>query len=473
MTRRSLRETLAQLPPEYPESLMGRIRAEFEASCQTLVVLDDDPTGTQTVYDVPVLTEWSVSSLVREFRAGVPVVYLLTNSRSLTPKEARQLAFGLAMNLQDAADHTVCDYRIISRSDSTLRGHYPEEVNALAFALNLDTLPHILIPFFAEGGRLTIDDVHYVVEGDELVPVAETPFARDPSFGFRHSNLREWVQEKTQGSMPADQVRSLGLPPLRRGDFDAVTAWLQALPPRGVGIVNAASLRDLEVFVVGLQAAEDAGAKFIFRTAASFVQARAGLPPRPLLTGDALARPGPTGGLLVVGSHVPKTTAQLNALFDAAGDRLARVELPVEKLLRDPSATAAEAARQAEAHLAAGRDTVLYTSRTLVEGDQPESSLAIARQVSRGLVQAVRGLSSTPRFLVAKGGITSSDIATQALDVKRAMVRGQAMPGVPVWELGSESRFPGLPYVVFPGNVGSETALLDLWQRLRETHTAA
>lgn len=473
MTRRSLRETLAQLPPEYPESLMGRIRAEFEASCQTLVVLDDDPTGTQTVYDVPVLTEWSVSSLVREFRAGIPVVYLLTNSRSLSPKDARQLAFGLAMNLQDAADHTVCDYRIVSRSDSTLRGHYPDEVNALALALNLDKLPHILIPFFAEGGRLTLDDVHYVVEGDEMIPVAETPFARDATFGFRHSNLREWVEEKTQGSMPASQVRSLGLEPLRKGDFDAVTAWLEALPERGVGIVNAVSLRDLEVFVVGLQAAEDKGRKFIFRTAASFVQARAGLPPKPPLSGAELARPGREGGLFVVGSHVPKTTRQLEALCETAGPALARVELDVESLLADAETTARRAAEEVDGHLAAGRDTVLHTSRRLVEGDDAESSLAIARRVSAGLVDTLKRLRHAPRFLVAKGGITSSDVATQALGVKRAMVRGQALPGVPVWELGQESRYPGLPYIVFPGNVGSETALADLWQRLRETHTTA
>jgi uncharacterized protein YgbK (DUF1537 family) len=77
------------------------------------------------------------------------------------------------------------------------------------------------------------------------------------------------------------------------------------------------------------------------------------------------------------------------------------------------------------------------------------------------LISIVRGLQVRPRFLIAKGGITSSDVATRGLGVRRALVRGQILPGVPVWRLGAEARFPGLDYVVFPGNVGGDTALAD------------
>ena len=86
----------------------------------------------------------------------------------------------------------------------------------------------------------------------------------------------------------------------------------------------------------------------------------------------------------------------------------------------------------------------------------------------RGLVEVVQEIATKPRFLVAKGGITSSDLATRGLGVKRAIVRGQVHPGVPVWELGRESRFPGLTYVVFPGNVGNDAALTSVVQRLSE-----
>jgi uncharacterized protein YgbK (DUF1537 family) len=68
---------------------------------------------------------------------------------------------------------------------------------------------------------------------------------------------------------------------------------------------------------------------------------------------------------------------------------------------------------------------------------------------------------------LTKGGITSSDIATEGLAVKDALVCGQIIPGVPVWKLGAESRYPGLIYVVFPGNVGDAQALVEVVNKLR------
>jgi uncharacterized protein YgbK (DUF1537 family) len=82
------------------------------------------------------------------------------------------------------------------------------------------------------------------------------------------------------------------------------------------------------------------------------------------------------------------------------------------------------------------------------------------------LIALVQRITATPRFLVAKGGITSSDIATGGLGVRRAHVLGQLIPGVPVWRLGAESRFPGMAYVVFPGNVGDDRALAEGMTRL-------
>lgn len=70
-------------------------------------------------------------------------------------------------------------------------------------------------------------------------------------------------------------------------------------------------------------------------------------------------------------------------------------------------------------------------------------------------------------FIVAKGGITSSDLASKALSAKKATVLGPVIPGVPLWKMDEESRFPGIRYVVFPGNVGDETALAEVCNRLR------
>jgi uncharacterized protein YgbK (DUF1537 family) len=231
--------------------------------------------------------------------------------------------------------------------------------------------------------------------------------------------------------------------------------------------VNAAELRDLEVLVLALLEVErESGRRFLYRTAASFVQIRAGLRTQPLLDAKHMGAVGERGGLFVVGSYVPKTTAQVSALLAEPG--IAAVEVDVAQMLEQPARMDAivRTQRQVDSALSAGQDVVLYTSRKLITGQDAASSLAIGQQVSSALVAIVAGLSVTPRFLVAKGGITSSDIATQALQVRRAVVMGQIIPGVPVWRTGDESRMPGLAYVVFPGNVGGNDALTLVREKL-------
>lgn len=457
-------EALAALPPPWPEDLRPKIRAMLASRPDhRLVVLDDDPTGTQTVHDIPVLTTWDTGALREEFARPGHCFYILTNSRSLPDAEARALCREIARNLRTAAGPT--PFTIVSRSDSTLRGHFPAETDVLQEELGpFDAT--LLIPYFEDGGRLTIGDTHYVAEGDHLTPAAETAFARDAAFGYRHSNLRDWVEEKTRGRIRAHDVASISLDTLRLGGPGAVASQLRALPPGAVCILNAAAPPDLDVFVAGLLPVESDGARFLFRTAAQFVAARLGLDPHPLLTLKDLDLPPAGGGLVVVGSHVPRTSQQLADLL-ARGD-IHPIELSVPALL-DPSrhdAAIDRAITEANAALADGRDAVASTSREVLAGDSASDALRIGQRVSRALIAIVRGIEARPRFLIAKGGITSSDIATSGLGVTRAMVAGQILPGVPVWRLGPETRFPGLCYVVFPGNVGGPTALTDTIHRL-------
>jgi uncharacterized protein YgbK (DUF1537 family) len=117
--------------------------------------------------------------------------------------------------------------------------------------------------------------------------------------------------------------------------------------------------------------------------------------------------------------------------------------------------------------LAARQDVMVYTSRHLVVGGDELASLKIGQRVSEALVSVVQGVSQAPAWVVAKGGITSSDVATKGLDIQRADALGQAVPGVPVWRAGQGSRWPGLVYVVFPGNVGGPDALAEMARILR------
>jgi uncharacterized protein YgbK (DUF1537 family) len=111
-------------------------------------------------------------------------------------------------------------------------------------------------------------------------------------------------------------------------------------------------------------------------------------------------------------------------------------------------------------------DVMVYTSRDLVAGQDAEENLAMGNQISDSLVDIVKRISVRPRYLLAKGGITSSDIATKALGIKRAIVLGQILPGVPVWKMGRETCFPDMPYIVFPGNVGGYDALVQILDKL-------
>ncbi|MGB1253812.1 MAG: four-carbon acid sugar kinase family protein [Candidatus Promineifilaceae bacterium] len=457
--------TLAALPAESPISRLPEIAANITGSNRTVVVLDDDPTGTQTVADIPVLTEWSIESLCVTLNQQHPAFYILTNSRSMSEAAAIRLTLEIGRNVLLASQQTGRAVAVISRSDSTLRGHYPAETDALIEVLGQHD-GCLLIPYFLEGGRLTIDDVHYVLEGDTLIPAGETPFAKDGTFGYRASNLRDWVVEKSRGRISAESITSISLTTIRQGGVERVFEQLQQVADGQVVIVNAVTMCDLEIFTLGLLQAEAAGKRFIYRTAASFVPVRAGLAPRPLLTAATLGLAATGGGLIVAGSYVPKTTQQIEALL--AQTEIVSVVVQVAVLL-DDEARSAEIARvvtATDAALGANQDVIVYTSRALVTDHMGRSGLEIGRIISDSLVQIVQSLTQTPRYLVAKGGITSSDIATDALKLRRASIAGQILPGVPVWQCDAESLFPTLPYVIFPGNVGNSDALAQLVQQL-------
>ena len=460
-------ELLASLPPEWSDDLLPEIQQQVAASQRKIVVLDDDPTGTQTVYDIPVLTEWSVETLQAELVTELPAFYILTNSRSVPLAEAQALTAEIAQNLVAASQQTGRDFAVVSRSDSTLRGHFPGEVEAVEAALGQSSDAWLIIPYFLEGGRYTINDVHYVAEDEMLIPAAETPFARDAAFGYQSSNLRQWVAEKTEGRVPADEVASVSMADIRSGGPGQVAKRLLDLAAGSVCVINAASTRDMEVFVAGLLQAEAQGKHFLYRTAASFVQVRAGLTPRGLLTASDLEVGESGGGLFMVGSYVPKTTGQVQALLKQPG--LISAEVQVRALLdnQHQQAEIERVVQYSDQHLSQGRDVVIYTSRDLVTGDDAVDSLAIGQRISESLVAIVRAISTRPRYLVAKGGITASDVATAGLGIKKAVVLGQILPGVPVWQAGSESRHPGLAYIVFPGNVGGSEALVEVVTRLK------
>ena len=457
---------MGTLPDEWPQDLKPVISKHIKESGCKIVVLDDDPTGTQTIHGLPVLTEWSPESIGSEFQNNLTAFFILTNSRSQPAVTARQINTEIGRNIQAASHLTKRDYVVISRSDSTLRGHFPAEMEALSNSLDRNESGWILAPFFEEGGRYTIGDTHYVAMGDELIPAAQTEFAQDKVFGYSQSDLRAWVSEKSSDQIPAKDIVSISIQDLREGGPSRVAAILMMLHNRQCCVVNAAGYRDMEVFVSGLLAAEASGKSFLYRTAASFVKVRCGIPSRPILTSSDLTLSKDNGALIIVGSYVKRSTDQIEALLTATG--MAHTQIRSEALL-DISQRRMEIKRIAakiDNCLSQGADMLVYTDRKLISTGGSNTDLQIGQTISHGLVNVLSLIQTRPRYLLAKGGITASDLATKGLNVKKAMVLGQIIPGVPVWQLGAESRFPGLNYIVFPGNVGNDKALLQVARKL-------
>ena len=436
------------------------------------VVLDDDPTGTQCVHDINVYTAFDTTTLKEAFQND-RLFFLLTNSRAMSAEETTALHKQICENVAAAANQEKKKYLYISRGDSTLRGHYPLETDILAEGLRKEygkVDGHILIPFFKEGGRFTIDDVHYVKYGEELIPCAETEFAQDKTFGYHSSDLKEYIEEKSQGLTKKEEVVSIGLDELRAVDIDSVTKKLTACQNGTRLIVNAIDQCDVKVFAIAFYKALSEGKIFSIRSAAALVKALGGISDRELLSHEEMIEEdNPNGGIIVVGSHTAKTTRQLEELLKL--DKLEAVEFHSSAILESQEAFFAEVKRCVEkesAIISSGRTPVVYTERKLLSlpDDSRQDALDRSVKISEGVYHLVKDLRIKPSFVLAKGGITSADVATKGLNIRKGYVLGQIMPGIPVWKADENSRFKDIPYIVFPGNVGEDETLKKAVEKL-------
>lgn len=456
------------------EVMKTLLEKEIAGFPKKFIVLDDDPTGVQTVHDVTVFTDWSVESMEKGLQLPEKLFFVLTNSRGLTEEETIQVHRKVAENAVEAWKKTGQDFVIISRSDSTLRGHFPLETTVLKDNLEAHTDRkmdgEVLFPFFKEGGRFTAENIHYVNYGGTLVPAGETEFAADKTFGYTRSDLCEYVEEKTKGAFKAENVTSISLEELRGGKTDEIEAKLMQVEDFNKVIVNALDYEDVMVFAVALYRAMAAGKEFLFRTAAALVKVLGGVTDIPLLTaGDMKQKKSTNGGIIVVGSHTKKTTAQLEMLKEIEG--LHFIEFDSDKVLEDKLQEEVDrVVALSEEWIEKGETVVTFTKRKLlvVEGDTKEQALKRSVKISQGVQALVGNLSVEPSFVIAKGGITSSDVGVKALGVKEARVLGQIRPGIPVWQTDAKSKFPGIPYIIFPGNVGNDETLKEAVEILLE-----
>jgi uncharacterized protein YgbK (DUF1537 family) len=436
-----------------------------------IIVLDDDPTGSQTVHSCLLLMQWDVETLRLGLRDAAPIFFVLTNTRSLPPDRASAITREVCQNLREAIHiENIQDFLVVSRSDSTLRGHYPVETDAIAEELGpFDA--HFLVPAFFEGGRTTRDSIHYLKVNGVDTPVHETEFANDSVFHYRHSYLPDYVEEKTKGRIKANQVERFVLQDLRSGVVDR----LLTLTQNQCAVVDGETQTDLDQFASDILIAAQAGKRFLFRSAASILTALAKLPPQPIapVAMASYVRNGKPGAVLV-GSHVKKTTEQLEQLLTMPG--AIGVEVKIQQLVADPSVSSAgfrsllqDVTEQASSIHASGQTPVIYTSRGELVFEDQVTRLRFGETVSSLLMEILKQLPTDLGFLISKGGITSNDTLSQGLGLRTAYLLGQVSPGVSMVRTEADHLpFPLLPVVLFPGNVGDAQALAKVYQRLSD-----
>ncbi len=427
-----------------------------------IIVIDDDPTGNQTVHSCPLLTQWNPDLLKRGLEDPSPLMFILSNTRAMTAEDAAAVTREICENLKMVLDDRAEPYMIVSRSDSTLRGHFPLETDVIEEVFGrFDAM--FLVPAFFEGGRITRDGVHYILTKDKMIRTDQTEFAHDSVFGYTTSYLPDYVEEKTGGRVATSDVHRM---PICRTAQEYVER-IRAIPANRWVAVDAEDYDGLRLFADAVRLLSADGRRYLFRSAASVLSALANLPPQPI-PGESMGRllrsNGP--GVVVVGSHVSLTTNQLEQLLK--NPAIEGIELDVTLLPEEATKLLERLHTRVLAAHQADRSAVVYTSRRERQFSTHEERLRFGAAVSDLLVRLVTELPESTSFLISKGGITSNDIVSKGLGLAMCQVIGQIIPGCTVVRTPESHRLGNLPVVIFPGNVGDAGSLDEVFNRLNQ-----
>ncbi len=428
-------------------SMPGAWERRLQQDQRRVVLLDDDPTGTQTVADVDVILRPSPDAYRQFFAGSERAVYVLTNARALGREQAVAQLERMHAEIENAAREVGTQVAFLLRGDSTLRGHVFAEIDVLAAGLEHPI--SLFVPAFPEGGRVTLGGVHYLISAGKRVPVAQTEFARDTVFGYRSERIVDWVAEVGQGRV----ALSLPLHALREHGPSAVTQALLDAPDGSVVVPDAENRSDLEMIAYGLLDAEAQGRHVVVRTASTFAAVRAGLSGATIHSVDS---EGDGRVLVVCGSHTEASSQQLNKLVERTQ---APVIIPTDKLLQEGVDAIAPVLAERISHaLDQHRFAILATERVR---HARHGDLETGAQVMAAITTTVAQVAARCDAVIAKGGITSAQVATDGLGATRARVMGQLEAGISLWDLPLPDGRT-IPYAVIPGNVGNEQTLVNI-----------
>jgi DNA-binding FadR family transcriptional regulator/uncharacterized protein YgbK (DUF1537 family) len=411
-----------------------------------VVILDDDPTGTQTVSNVSVILNPSLKAYRQFFKQADRAVYVLTNSRAMPQAEAVALIAKIRQEVLQAAGEAGCEVAFLLRGDSTLRGHVFAEIDVFQQPQSVS----FFVPAFPEGGRYTIGGIHYLEIQGVRIPVNKTEFAQDTTFGYHSEKLVDFVAEVGQGRtaviVPLERLRAEGAAAVERALLDA--------PPGACVIPEAETRADLELAAQGLVQAEQLGRHVVARSASTFAAIRAGLHGTMLPKADRVERV-----LVVCGSHTEAGTRQLQQL---AARTVEPIIIPTERVLSEGTGPIADELSESIVNSLLRHKLAILATERVRKSDHGD--LATGAKVMDAIIALVRKVSPYCDGVISKGGLTSAQVATDGLQASSAWVRGQLEPGVSLWELGLPDGRT-IPYAVIPGNVGHDNTIADVAER--------
>ncbi|WP_269611630.1 four-carbon acid sugar kinase family protein [Prochlorococcus marinus] len=447
-----------------------------------IIIFDDDPTGSQTVYGCPLLLNWDEQTLEKAFKKSSPLIFILANTRSLSSilavKKTREICSSIK-NFFLTKGYSKDDYFYISRGDSTLRGHGVLEPAILAEELGpFHATFHI--PAFLEGGRTTENGIHYL----NGIPVHETDFGRDNIFGFSTSDLAKWIEEKSFGKIQAENILHIGIKQLdmainNEDGFKSLLSFLSKLENNISVVVDAKLPNHLETLVRAIKVVSKEK-RFLFRTAASFINSFSELPPNPNNTEDLVSLKSKNNkfeykpGLIMIGSHVKLATDQLEVLLnDKSCEGL---EIPVSKLanifaLEDYQDKILELEKillsRINYILDIKKVPVLYTTREEMMFSSYTKRMKFGLELAEFMAILVGKINNKFGYIISKGGITTQLLLQKGLNFNQVDLKGQILPGLSIVKSNSDQY--DLPVVTFPGNLGNDKTLLESF-RLMESN---
>ena len=438
------------------------------------VVIDDDPTGSQTVHDCLLLLKWDYSTLVKGFESESNLFFILANTRSLEENDAKLTIEEICKNLKVviASEKYEGEIIFISRGDSTLRGHNFLEPNAINSCLGpFDATFHI--PAFIEGKRLTINGSHFV----DQIPIDQTIFARDKIFGYETSNVKNLLFQKSKSQINLHDIQNLFLSDLEilnNDENNIVFKKIKNLKNNKHVILDVENYSQLKKFSLIIKKLSKQK-KYLFRTAASFISSiserksefcdKRFFSNLRIRTKEKSFLPG----LVIVGSYVELSTIQLKNLLEIS--HCEPIELDVFEFFKITSSEnnpdrrnlfKNKFLREIRFSFEQGKTPVLFTSRKFMCLEYTEQ-INFYNSLAFFIAELVADLKYEIGYLISKGGITTNVILSNGLNADYVYLEGQILTGISVVTCNLKNG-KKLPIVTHPGNIGNKDSLVNIWK---------